>query len=98
MLAQALKKKKSGSRRKHVRDFEKKTYSEFATKKNSNKGTSFNLPLQIHSREAEEDTFAILERHLLNKEHKLHCHAYFNSDWMIKKLMMEYPNCYIGIS
>lgn len=55
------------------------------------------LPLVVHSRDAEEDTMAVLRGALL-PEHKVHLHAFQGSVNMMQQVLESFPNSIIGIS
>ncbi|CAG8793172.1 4477_t:CDS:1, partial [Racocetra persica] len=54
-------------------------------------------PLVIHTREAEEDTWDILTKHV-PKDWKIHVHCFTDSPGLAKKLLDYFPNLYIGIT
>ncbi|CAG8610259.1 4555_t:CDS:1 [Diversispora eburnea] len=56
-----------------------------------------NKPLVIHTREAEQDTFDILIKHV-PKDWKIHVHCFTDSPQFAKILLDNFPNLYIGIT
>lgn len=55
------------------------------------------LPLVVHSRDAEDDTMAVLTT-WLPREHPLHLHAFQGSSEMVHELLRLLPNAVVGIS
>eukprot|EP00928_Gymnodinium_smaydae_P051636 TRINITY_DN35224_c0_g1_i1.p1 TRINITY_DN35224_c0_g1~~TRINITY_DN35224_c0_g1_i1.p1 ORF type:complete len:539 (-),score=53.98 TRINITY_DN35224_c0_g1_i1:352-1968(-) len=55
-----------------------------------------NLPLVVHTRDAEEDTLSVLR--LLPRDHKVHIHAFQNSVEMMHEVLRMLPNSVIGVS
>merc|ERR1712113_796359 len=56
-----------------------------------------NLPLVVHSRDAEEDTLAVLKE-CLPREHRVHVHAYQGKVSMMREALECFPNCMFGVS
>ncbi|CAG8829182.1 4316_t:CDS:2, partial [Dentiscutata erythropus] len=61
------------------------------------KAKELQKPLVIHTREAEEDTWDILTKHV-PKDWKIHVHCFTDSPNFAKKLLDYFPNLYIGIT
>ncbi|KAF0349998.1 hypothetical protein F8M41_015426 [Gigaspora margarita] len=61
------------------------------------KAKELQKPLVIHTREAEEDTWDILTKHV-PKDWKIHVHCFTDSPDFAKKLLDYFPNLYIGIT
>ena len=55
------------------------------------------LPLVVHSREAESDTIQILTK-IMPKSHFIHIHCFTSSEAMAKELLDYFPNLYIGFT
>ncbi|KAF8994504.1 hypothetical protein BDQ17DRAFT_1392418 [Cyathus striatus] len=53
--------------------------------------------LTIHTREADEDTEAILKEEV-PKEHKIHIHCFTDTPEFAQRLLDHFPNLYIGIT
>ena len=56
-----------------------------------------NLPLIVHSREAEEETIAILKEEM-PKDRKIHIHCFTSSVDMAQTLIEHFPNLFIGFT
>ncbi|GBC00694.1 hypothetical protein RclHR1_03940020 [Rhizophagus clarus] len=61
------------------------------------KAIELEKPLVIHTREAEDDTWEILNG-FVPKEWKIHVHCFTDSPQFAKKLLDYFPNLYIGIT
>jgi len=55
------------------------------------------MPLVVHSRDAEADTLRVL-RQYLPREHKVHVHAFQGSADFMEEILREFPNCMFGVS
>lgn len=55
------------------------------------------LPITIHTREAEDDTWDIIKR-CLPKDQKFHIHCYTDSWAWAEKVLKEFPNAYFGFT
>lgn len=55
------------------------------------------LPVTIHTRDAEDDTFDIIKR-CLPKDQKIHIHCYTNSWEAAERILKEFPNAYFGFT
>jgi len=55
----------------------------------------YDLPLCVHSREAEQDTFDVFERKL-KRNHKIQLHCFGSSIQFLTKLLKEWPNSYLS--
>lgn len=60
-------------------------------------GVEHNLPLCVHSREAERDTLDIFERKL-PRDYKIQLHCYGNSIQFMEILLTEWPNAMISLA
>jgi TatD DNase family protein len=58
---------------------------------------SVNKPIVIHTREAEHDTFDILQR-VVSRDHKIHFHCYTDSFWLCEQTLGTWPNVYFGFT
>ncbi|KAG8758741.1 hypothetical protein FRC14_007456 [Serendipita sp. 396] len=58
---------------------------------------SLGKPITIHTREAEEDTEAILMEEV-PKDHKVHVHCFTDSPEFAQRLLSHFPNLCIGIT
>ena len=56
-----------------------------------------NMPIVIHTREAEQDTYEILEK-AVPKDHKIHIHCYTDSWWLPEKVLPQWTNAYFGFT
>lgn len=56
-----------------------------------------NLPLVVHSREAEDDTLDILKS-CMPTSHLIHLHCFTSSLNMAQSLLHHFPNCYLGFT
>ncbi|KAL7268605.1 hypothetical protein RUND412_008769 [Rhizina undulata] len=54
-------------------------------------------PIIVHTREADEDTLAVLRDHV-PKDHHLHIHCFTASRNMASSLLSEFPNAFLGIT
>ncbi|CAD7964435.1 unnamed protein product [Amoebophrya sp. A25] len=57
----------------------------------------YKLPLQVHSRCAEEDTVEIMLEHI-PRDWPIHVHGCFNGDGFLRKLLSHFTRVYIGIT
>ena len=55
------------------------------------------LPITIHTREAEDDTFEILKR-AMPKDHFFHIHCFTDSWEFAEKVLKEWKNAYFGFT
>jgi len=55
------------------------------------------LPLVVHTRDAEEDTMAVLTS-ALPREHPMHIHAFQGSTAMLEEIFRLLPNAVVGVS
>jgi len=55
-------------------------------------------PLIIHTREAEEDTLALLKGSSVPRTHRIHVHSFSSKQWLAEALMDEYSSLYIGMT
>ncbi len=60
-------------------------------------GIAANKPLIIHTREAEEDTLALL-RDLVPRDWPMHVHCFTSSRDLAAKLLSDFSNLYIGFT
>lgn len=60
-------------------------------------GVKLNLPIVIHTREAEDDTIEILSK-VMPKEHKFHIHCYTDGPKLIDYVLANFPNAFIGFT
>lgn len=60
-------------------------------------GVERQLPITIHTREAEADTLEIL-RKVIPKEHPLHIHCFTGSWEFAETVLKEWPNSYFGFT
>ena len=58
---------------------------------------SYNLPICIHSRRADDDTLKILKEHV-PPNHKVHMHCFSGSLKFCKKLLKQWNNLYFGFT
>ena len=56
-----------------------------------------NLPIVIHTREAEDDTIEIIKENM-PKEHKFHVHCYTDSWKLPEFVLANYPNSFFGFT
>lgn len=56
-----------------------------------------NLPLVIHSRDAEDDTFEVLREHL-PRSYRVHLHSFAGSVRTLAKFLEDWPRCYFGVN
>ena len=55
------------------------------------------LPVTIHTREAEDDTWEIIKR-VFPKDQKIHIHCFTDSWEFAEKVLKEFPNSYFGFT
>jgi len=55
------------------------------------------LPLVVHTREAEEDTLELMKMHL-KREHKVHVHCFTSSVHLARELLDAFPNLCLGFT
>ncbi|KAF8253064.1 Metallo-dependent hydrolase [Wilcoxina mikolae CBS 423.85] len=58
---------------------------------------SLNKPIVIHTREADDDTKEILDKHM-PRDHTFHVHCFTSSTEFGKWVLATFPNSYIGIT
>lgn len=58
---------------------------------------ALNKPIVIHTREAEEDTLAMMKENI-PKDWKLHVHCFTDTLEFAQQLMAEFPNLYFGFT
>jgi TatD DNase family protein len=58
---------------------------------------SLGKPIVVHTREAEQDTFDILER-AVPVDHKIHIHCYTDTFSLAEKVLAKWPNAYFGFT
>lgn len=58
---------------------------------------SLEKPIIIHSRKAEKETLEALKE-FVPKDHKIHLHMFNESEDYAKKLLIDFPNLYFGLT
>lgn len=54
-------------------------------------------PIVVHTREAEHDTFEVLER-AVPADHKIHIHCYTDTVWLVEQVLAKWKNAYFGFT
>jgi TatD DNase family protein len=58
---------------------------------------SLKKPIVVHTRDAPDDTLAILRRHV-PRDHHLHIHCFTSTAEFARAILGEFPNSFIGIT
>ena len=56
-----------------------------------------NVPIVVHTREAETDTLRLMKQHL-RRDAKVHVHCFTSAKWFAEELLQHFPNLCLGFT